>query len=544
MTCHNERLKTAGLTLEKLDVERRARQRRGAREGRPQAAQRADAARRAGRGPTSRSPTPSPRRSNARSTRPRPARPIPGRVASRRLNRAEYVNVIHDLLALDVDGTAAAAERHGGLRLRQQRRRAVDHAGADVALHVGGHQDQPSGDRPAPTNRPVMQVYKVDVGAKQDAADGRGHAVRDARRPRRAATPSRSTASTPSRCGCSATARSAPSMGIEEDEHQIEMRVDHALVKRFEVGGKYKGPDPGVLIAVPEDDVEGRKVHDYRLNADKDLKIRVPIKAGTRLVSATLHRFAAVAARRRAERRGREPRRRAPPASTRSTSPVRSTARRRTTRRAGGRSSSAVRPAAREEEPCARRIITTLARRAYRRPVTDADVKPLLTHLQRRPQRARLRRRHRARARSDAVVAGVPAPHRARSGRRQARQRLPAARPRARLAAVVLPVEEHPGRRAASTSRRSGRLKDPAVLAQQVADARRPRATRFMNDFVGQWLQVRNIQASTTRSRRCSPTSTTRCARRWSKETELFFESQVRDEPADSRAAAAPTTPS
>src|SRR5207247_2746000 len=33
------------------------------------------------------------------------AAPNPGRVAWHRLNRAEYVNGIHDLLALDVDGT-------------------------------------------------------------------------------------------------------------------------------------------------------------------------------------------------------------------------------------------------------------------------------------------------------------------------------------------------------------------------------------------------------------------------------------------------------
>ena len=47
--------------------------------------------------------------------------------------------------------------------------------------------------------------------------------------------------------------------GIEEDEHQIEVRVDHALVKQFKIGGKFKGPDPGVLIAVPEDDIEGQQ---------------------------------------------------------------------------------------------------------------------------------------------------------------------------------------------------------------------------------------------------------------------------------------------
>ena len=31
-----------------------------------------------------------------------------------------------------------------------------------------------------------------------------------------------------------------------------------------------------------------------------------------------------------------------------------------------------------QETPCATQILTTLARRAYRRPVTDADVKPLM----------------------------------------------------------------------------------------------------------------------------------------------------------------------
>ena len=42
-------------------------------------------------------------------TRARPrggAAPNPGRVASRRLNRTEYVNVIRDLLALEIDGAA------------------------------------------------------------------------------------------------------------------------------------------------------------------------------------------------------------------------------------------------------------------------------------------------------------------------------------------------------------------------------------------------------------------------------------------------------
>ena len=63
------------------------------------------------------------------------------------------------------------------------------------------------------------------------------------------------------------------------------MRLDHVLLKRFTIGGQFKGPDPGVLIPVPEDDIEGQQIHEYRLNADKELEIRLPVKAGSRLVA-------------------------------------------------------------------------------------------------------------------------------------------------------------------------------------------------------------------------------------------------------------------
>ena len=50
-----------------------------------------------------------------------------------------------------------------------------------------------------------------------------------------------------------------------------------------------------------------------------------------------------------------------------------------------------------------------------------------------------------------------------------------------------------------------------------------------MNDFSEQWLEVRNLQAIEP-DPTLFPASTTRCARRWLKETELFFESQVRED--------------
>ena len=87
-----------------------------------------DAARGAAAAGQGRRSTRSSRRSRRRSIAHAAAAPNPGRVASRRLNRAEYVNVDPRSARPGSRRHGAAAERHGRLRLRQQRRCAVDHA--------------------------------------------------------------------------------------------------------------------------------------------------------------------------------------------------------------------------------------------------------------------------------------------------------------------------------------------------------------------------------------------------------------------------------
>ena len=72
---------------------------------------------------------------------------------------------------------------------------------------------------------------------------------------------------------------------------------------------------------------------------------------------------------------------------------------------------------------CARTILSTLARRAYRRPVTDADLEPLLAFYRGGRAQGGLRRRHRARLEPAARQPGVPVPRRARSGERRSRTR-------------------------------------------------------------------------------------------------------------------------
>jgi hypothetical protein len=75
-----------------------------------------------------------------------------------------------------------------------------------------------------------------------------------------------------------------------------------------------------------------------------------------------------------------------------------------------------------------------------------------------------------------------------------------------------------------------GRLKDATVLAQQV---RRmlgdERASRFMTDFMGQWLLVRNAQTAEPDPARFPDFDDT-LRQAMARETELFFESQVRDD--------------
>ncbi len=174
-------------------------------------------------------------------------------------------------------------------------------------------------------------------------------------------------------------------------------------------------------------------------------------------------------------------------------------------------------------------IMTGLARRAYRRPVTDEDIEPLLS----------VYREGRAERDFDAGI-------------ERALEAL-LSMPKFLLRVERQPVDTQAGEvyRLSDleiASRLSfflwksipddelldvaarGQLSDPAILTEQVrrmlADRR---ATRFMSDFVGQWLQVRNIHSQDPDGALFAGfNDTLRTA--MVHETELFFESQVRED--------------
>jgi hypothetical protein len=316
--------------------------------------------------------------------------------------------------------------------------------------------------------------------------------------------------------------------GIEEDRHEVEIRIDHGLVKRFTIGGEFKGPDPGVLIAVPEDDKEGQRLHDYRMNADDELEVRLPIKAGTRLVAAAFTESAPTPERMSRADNGRFGRDGAEPgvdmlyiSGPFGGKPPEETASRQRI--------FVCRPAsAREELGCARQIMTGLARRAYRRPVTEADVAPLLEiYAEGRAARdfdAGIERALEALLSSPKFLMRLerePAGVAAGTAYRLADLELAS-----RLSFFLwksIPDDE------LIEAAARGQLK-AAGLTQQVrrmlADKR---ASRFMKDFHEQWLEVRNVQAKAP-DQNLFPGFDDSLRKAMLKETELFFESQVRED--------------
>ena len=98
------------------------------------------------------------------------------------------------------------------------------------------------------------------------------------------------------------------------------------------------------------------------------------------------------------------------------------------------------------EEACAKTIVTVLARHAYRRPVTAADIDAADEDVCRRPQGRRFRSRHRGGAGSGAGLARLPVHARERSAQERGRRCAQDQRCGAGDAAVLLPVEQHPRR--------------------------------------------------------------------------------------------------
>ena len=152
-----------------------------------------------------------------------------------------------------------------------------------------------------------------------------------------------------------------------------------------------------------------------------------------------------------------------------------------------------------DEEPCARQVLSTLAHPRLSPPGRDERTRAddAARVLSRRTPVGHVRCGHTARAGPCARRPGIPVPLRARAGQYRAWRRLPSQRPRARVAAVVLPVEQCPGRRVD----RPGGARRPAgsegAGAAGPPDARRP-ARR------GAGVELRRTVALSSRVEECA----------------------------------------
>jgi hypothetical protein len=453
--------------------------------------------------------------------------PNPGRVVSRRLNRTEYVNAVYDLLGLEINGSELLPSDMAGFGFDNN---------ADVLSITPGLMSRyitaaTKISRIAlatPDNRPATTQYKVAIGTKQDARMGEDMPF-----------------ATFGGLGVKHTfpldGDYAFQLRLTRDqdglingimaEHQIELRVDRQLVKRFAVGGQYREPDPGQLIAVPEDDELGKRVHEYYISADDALTVRVPVKAGTRTVTAAFVESEPIPLPRtpdaRTDRLGLSISGGSGKASldlmsvsgpfnpsTTIETPVR-------------RRIFVCRPAhARDEDPCARQVLTTLSRRAYRGFADNQDVEQLLaiykTGRADRDFDTGIERALEALLSSPKFVLRIEQDP---SGPNSTMRRLSDLELASRLSFFLwrsMPDDDL--LRLADRKQ----LNDPHVLTQQIrrmlAD---DRSRRFLKDFSEQWLEFRNLSTQQPAQQfQFDPTLRDAMAR----ETELFFESQVRED--------------
>ena len=377
VSCHNARLKTGGLALDTAGAaragdapeiwEKVARKLR-TREMPPPGANRPDDA-------TYRSVI-----ASLEATLDAAARtnPNPGRVPVHRLNRAEYTNAIRDLLALDVDGRSLIADEPDAQGFDNVASvLTVSPALLESYLSAASKVSRLAvGD---PTVNPVVDTFKVPTAMVQDERAGEQQ-------------PFGSRGGTTIRYHFPVDGEYSIRVVLKRqlylyligmgEAHQIDVRIDGTLLKRFAIGGEGKGLTAPESFAGNTQGDRGWEI--YMHTADAELEVRVPVKAGTREVGVSF-------VRRHWEPEGvLQPPQRGFARTTNELyfgdpgvdtvlvggpyNPARATdtpSRRKIfTCRPAGNTRGA-------EEACATRILTTLSRRAYRRTATGAELDTL-----------------------------------------------------------------------------------------------------------------------------------------------------------------------
>jgi mono/diheme cytochrome c family protein len=382
VTCHSERLKTAGLALDTIDAEQLGDRaevwERVARKLRTREMPPAGAAR-----PSEATYVALTRSIEGALDAAAAARPDPGRVAVHRLNRAEYANAVRDLLDLEIDGRVL-------LQADEPDQQSFDNIASVLSVSPALLENYLSAAYKVSrlaiadaTIAPVIETYKVPMSLVQDDR------ISDD-------LPFGSQGGTSVRHYFPRDGDYAIRIVLRRqlylyiiglgEPHQIDVRVDGTRVRRFTVGGEGRGgTTPESFAGNTQGDPEWEV---YMHTADAGLEVRVPVSAGAHDVSVSfVRRFwqpeGVLQPPQRGFARTTNELYHGNPAvdSVSIAGPLEvAGARRDSGRESPSRTRVFVcRPrSAAAEEPCARQILSTLGRRAYRRPLTDGDVQTLL----------------------------------------------------------------------------------------------------------------------------------------------------------------------
>ena len=504
VSCHNDRLKTANLTLETVSAEPIG--------SSPAVWEKVVRKLRSGAMPPAGRPRPEKALNDAFAGRLEAAlddnaelRPNPGRTGVHRLNRAEYANAIRDLLNLETDVSTLLPADNAAF--------GFDNIADMLTMSTGLLERYLSaasrisrlavGDM---TIKPTVEFYDVsryfvqDDRVNEDLPFGTrgGLSVRhyfpvDADYSVRVHLQ-----------------RRRPS------GQEIDVRLDGQRIKTFVVAPRNRAAD----------EAEGP-------SGDGEMQVRVPVRAGARVISVSLARKAAVPeglgpaqlpvanisfAGRVGAETGIEKIEVGGPYDTQG--PGDTPSRRQIfTCRPPERSSG---------DDCARQILTRLARRAYRHPPSEKDVRRLLDFYK-----------------------DARAPHGFEAGIQASLERLlvdpqflfrverdprPAGQSAYRLSDFELASRlsfflwsSIPDDELLAVAER-GQLKTPAALKTQVqrllAD---PRSTALVRNFAAQWLYLRNVKAAAP-DVNAFPMFDDNLRQAFQRETELFVASQLRDD--------------
>jgi hypothetical protein len=433
------------------------------------------------------------------------ARPNPGRPAVYRLSRFQYANAIRDVIALDIDSASLLPADDSGygfdnigdvltvspLLLEKY----LSAAGKISRLAVGDPSLSPTSTEyqiPPATVQTDRESGDLPIGSRGGIAI-RHHFPLDAEYVVKVRLQRGKDATT--------------ILGTVE-QRQLDIRLDGGRIKLFTVGGQSR---------VGAENAQGE--------LDDSLEVRIPVKAGPHLVASTFLKDTVKTegvldtAGNRAFFEG--------VGSVSITGPY-------ATKGPGDTPSRrrifVCRPRrSRDEEACATKIITTLARRAYRRTINKDEIPSLMIpYKSARDTRSfedgiRLALQ-RILVSPDFLFRVEVDPARAPSG---SAYRVSDVELASRLSFFLW--SSSPDDELLSLAER-GKLKEPAVLEQQVkrmwADSR---ANTLVSNFVGQWLHLRNIEAVLP-DPAAFPDFDENLRVALARETDLFFESMLRED--------------